>query len=265
MIAHPLHESVSSLMRQVGETVLLRHFRKLSDHQIEEKSPGDPVTIADRESEKRLAEGLADILPEASVVGEEAVAADPKVMDRLGDSLCWIIDPIDGTANYAAGRSPFGILIALAEAGNAVAGWIFDPVTQRLCHAHRGHGACIDGERIFARASGETPPIAAISTLFLDAERRRDVIARVEGRYRTVDIPRCAAEQYPRLALGTNDVSLFERTLAWDHAAGVLFLNEAGGRAARPDGTAYRVDDRRSGLIGAASPRLWDEAATIFG
>ena len=61
--------------------------------------------------------------------------------------------------------------------------------------------------------------------------------------------------------LGTNDVSIFERTLAWDHAAGVLFVNEAGGKAARLDGSAYRVDDRRRGLIGASSPALWDEMA----
>ena len=76
-----------------------------------------------------------------------------------------------------------------------------------------------------------------------------------------VDIPRCAAEQYPRLALGVNDLSVFERTLAWDHAAGVLFLNEAGGKAAREDGSPYRVDDHRRGLIAAASPALWDDWA----
>jgi fructose-1,6-bisphosphatase/inositol monophosphatase family enzyme len=57
-------------------------------------------------------------------------------------------------------------------------------------------------------------------------------------------------------------VSLFERTLAWDHAAGVLWLNEAGGKAARPDGSVYRVDgNTHGGLIGAASPALWDEMA----
>ena len=76
-----------------------------------------------------------------------------------------------------------------------------------------------------------------------------------------VDIPRCAAEQYPRLVLGENDVALFERTLAWDHAAGALFVNEAGGMAARPDGSAYRVDDARRGLVGAASPALWEAMA----
>jgi len=59
-----------------------------------------------------------------------------------------------------------------------------------------------------------------------------------------------------------NDISIFERTLAWDHAAGVLFLNEAGGKAARPDGSPYRVDEwARPGLLGAASPKLWDDMA----
>ena len=65
-----------------------------------------------------------------------------------------------------------------------------------------------------------------------------------------------------RLVLGVNDVSIFQRTLAWDHAAGVLFVNEAGGMAARPDGTPYRVDGEDwGGLIAAASPALWDELA----
>ena len=80
--------------------------------------------------------------------------------------------------------------------------------------------------------------------------------------YTVVDIPRCAAEQYPRLVLGVNDCSIFERTLAWDHAAGVLFVNEAGGMAARPNGRPYRVDEAHlPGLIGAASPALWHELA----
>ena len=62
--------------------------------------------------------------------------------------------------------------------------------------------------------------------------------------------------------LGVNDCSIFERTLAWDHAAGVLFVNEAGGKAARPDGRAYRVDEAHlPGLIGAASEKLWYDLA----
>ena len=94
-----------------------------------------------------------------------------------------------------------------------------------------------------------------------EAERER-IRAHIAPYYRLVDIPRCAAEQYPRLALGQNDLSVFQRTLPWDHAAGALWLNEAGGKAARPDGSAFRADDHtRPGLIGAATPQLWDELA----
>src|SRR3546814_1432067 len=77
-------------------------------------------------------------------------------------------------------------------------------------------------------------------------------------------IPRCAAEQYPRLVLGENDLTVFERSLPWDHAAGAIFLNEAGGKLCRKDGSPYVVGDDRRGLLGAVSPQLWDEAARIL-
>ena len=96
----------------------------------------------------------------------------------------------------------------------------------------------------------------------MDPAKREAVKAQIAPHYRLADIPYCAAEQYPRLALGVNDVSIFERTLAWDHAAGALWLNEAGGKVARLDGSPYRVDEwERKGLIGAASPALWEDMA----
>ena len=261
MIGDKLTASVTALMRRAAREAIMPHYRTLSDAQIVEKTAGELVTVADRESEELLSEGLAKILPEAAIVGEEAAHADPGILDRLSDSLCWIVDPIDGTHNFANGRPPFGILVALAEAGETVAGWIYDPLRDRLCHAARGQGAFIDGERFLARESGQTPPVAAVSLLFVDEGKRDALKASFAPHYTLVDIPRCAAEQYPRIGMGENDVSLFERTLAWDHAAGILWLNEAGGKAARMDGSAYRVDDDRTGLIGAASPALWDEAA----
>ncbi len=261
---HPLYQPVLDIVWEAAETQILPFFRKLEAHDIQEKTPGDLVTVADRGSELFLSEKLAALLPDASIIGEEAVAADASLMDNIGADTVWIIDPIDGTGNFAAGREPFGILIALTEAGETVAGWLYDPLTRRICHAHLGHGAYIDGEKITARESGEDLPIAALSTLFLDEEDRAKVIAKAEGHFQLVDIPRCAAEQYPRLVLGTNDVSIFERTLPWDHAAGILFLNEAGGKAARVDDSPYKVTDQRTGLIGAASPRLWDKAARIL-
>lgn len=259
-------KAVDTLIRTVARDVVMPRFRNLAAEHIHEKAADDLVTIADHESELRLAEGLASILPEALVIGEEACVTDPSLLDRFGDSLVWIIDPIDGTGNFAAGRAPFGILIALAVNGMTQAGWLYDPLTGRMCHAVADIGAFIDGQRVHARESGETPPVAGISLLYVDPGKRQTIIDRAEGRLNMVDIPRCAAEQYPRVVLGQNDLALFERTLPWDHAAGVLFLNEAGGRALRPDGSPYRVDDPRLGLLAAASPRLWDMgAAIVFG
>lgn len=259
-----LDAEILALLERVAERAILPRFRNLGTDQIIEKAHDDLVTIADREAEIMLADGLARIDPSLAIVGEEAAHADPSVLDHLAGD-CWIIDPIDGTHNFAHGHAPFGILLARARGGLAQSGWIYDCLTRRLCVAHRGHGAFVDGEKIAARPTGETPPVAAISVIFLDAERRRAVADHIAPHYRTVETPRCAAEQYPRLALGQNDVSFFERTLAWDHAAGALWLEEAGGAVARPDGSPYRVDEHeRTGLLGAASPALWDELAELY-
>jgi fructose-1,6-bisphosphatase/inositol monophosphatase family enzyme len=261
-VSTALTAQVLEVIRSAATGTVLPRFRTLRAHEIDAKAADDVVTVADREAELILAEGLARILPEAAIVGEEAAHADPALLQRLGDALCWIIDPIDGTNNYAAGKPPFGIMVALAEAGETLAGWIYDPLSGRLCHARRGGGAFIDGERVVACSSDASPPIAAISLVFMDQARRETMKAQIAPHYTLVDIPRCAAEQYPRLVLGVNDVSIFERTLAWDHAPGVLFVNEAGGKAARPDGRPYRVDEAQlPGLVGAASPALWDDLA----
>ncbi|QKG72724.1 inositol monophosphatase [Erythrobacter mangrovi] len=253
-----------ALMQRVTEQAVLPRFRNLSGREIIEKAEDDLVTIADREAELMLAEGLARIDASLAIVGEEAAHADKAVLDHLGGD-CWIIDPIDGTHNFAHGQPPFGILLAQASGGFVQSGWIYDCVSGRFCSAHRGGGAYVDGDLVTARTTGETPPVAAISVIFLEPGRRELVHEHIAPHYRTVDAPRCAAEQYPRLGLGENDVSFFERTLAWDHAAGTLWLEEAGGRVARPDGSPYRVDEwERRGLIGAASPALWDQLAALY-
>ena len=162
-------------MREAAERAILPRYRTLAEADITAKAADDVVTVADHESEAILAEGLARLLPEAAIVGEEACFADPALLDRLGDALCWIVDPLDGTNNFAAGKPPFGVLVALAEAGETIAGWLYDPLSGRCCHAERGKGAFIDGQRVQARASGQEPPIAAISLVFMDPERREAV------------------------------------------------------------------------------------------
>ncbi|TVV73230.1 inositol monophosphatase family protein [Sphingomonas solaris] len=261
---HVLHDPVAALLREVADTIVLPRFRNLLEGDVSEKTPGDPVTIADRESEVALHEALTKMLPGSVVVGEEATAADESVLDRIEDSAVWIVDPIDGTANFAAGRAPFAIMVALVEAGTTVAGWIFDPLAGRLCHATLGRGAWIDGAPVRAAGSGGERLIGGISTLFLPSDRRDAIEARAAGRIDMAPIPRCAGEQYPRIVLGVNDFALFERTLPWDHAPGALFLEEAGGAVRRLDGRPYRVGSRETGMMAAASPAIWDEAASIL-
>jgi len=257
-------DKVARLMNRVSQQVILPLYQNLQKQDISEKAPGDLVTIADLRSEEALTAGLSKILPGTDIVGEEACAQNPALLEHLSHQRVWIIDPIDGTGNFAAGKSPFGIIIALAEYGETVAGWLYDPLTHRICYATKDEGAWINGTPVRCQTHRPEKPIAAISTLFMDQEQREQTIAKVAGKYEIVDIPRCAAEQYPRLVNGTNDISIFERTLAWDHAAGILFLNEAGGKAARWDGSAYRVTDKKTGLLGASSPQIWEDAAQIF-
>jgi len=254
-----LDAEILDLMRFAAERSMMPRFRALAEDEIEMKGKGDPVTIVDREVEAFLTDALTKLAPGVAVVGEEAAAADAEVLNALSDQ-CWIIDPLDGTANFTEGKEPFGTIIALADAGEAVAGWIYDPNKDRLCHTRKGEGAFVNGERIAAKTTGQTPPVVAVSRMFLTPDQNAMVDAKIAPHYQLADIPRCAAEQYPRLALGENDISSFKRTLAWDHAAGVLWLNEAGGKAARLDGSAYRVDQQdKPGLLGASSAALWDE------
>src|ERR1700678_822779 len=166
-----LISSVADIMRQSAKLAILPRYRSLQAHEINEKSASDFVTIADRESEALLAEGLARLLPEATIVGEEAAHSDPGVMGGLGDALCWIIDPLDGTNNFAAGKPPFGILVALAERGETIAGWIYDPLTGRCCHAQRGGGAFVNGERVYSVGSGQARPVVAIALELVDPRR----------------------------------------------------------------------------------------------
>jgi len=256
-----LDREMLALMREVTDKAILPRFRNLKEGEVEDKGGNDPVTVADREGEALLAQGLAKLDPSLAFVGEEGVHADASVLEGLSKP-CWIVDPVDGTRNFAHGEAPFGILIARAEGGIAQSGWIFDCLTGRFCAAHLGQGAFVDGERITVQTTGETPPVAALSMIFMRSAHRKAVTEHIAPHYRMVDIPYCCAEQYPRLGLGENDVALFERTNAWDHAAGALWLNEAGGKAARPDGSTYRVDEiERRGLIAASDAAIFEDMA----
>ncbi|WP_232318450.1 inositol monophosphatase family protein [Sphingomonas sp. TDK1] len=261
---HRHHAAVSALIRRVADEVVLPRFRNLAAHEVLEKTPGELVTIADREAEARLTEGLVAIDGDAVIVGEEACAADPALVDQATAARAWIIDPIDGTANFAAGQSPFGIMIALVENGETQAGWLYDPVTARMCHAAIGAGAFIGDARVQARPSGAARPLAAVSKVGQSEEEHAARAGRFAASCTLVPLPRCAAENYPRLVLGENDIAVFRRTLVWDHAPGVLFLTEAGGYVGRWDGSPYRIGDEGVGIVAASSPDLGKRATDLL-
>lgn len=257
-------KQVSALMLGVSVSVVMPRFRRLAAREIAEKSPGEIVTSVDIEAERRLADGLAALCPSARIIGEEAVAQDPGLLDRVGEGLVWLIDPLDGTGNYAAGRAPFGMMVALIEDGVPQEGWIYDPVNGRMCYAGRGQGAFCDSERVHARPTGAVRPVAALGTHFLSPPRRDRVHAWAERRLAVTGVPRCAAESYPRLVFGQNDMALFQRILPWDHAAGVLFLEEAGGVASHWDRTPYRVGGPGEGIFLAANRKLWETGSRVL-
>lgn len=228
------------------------------------KAANETVTAADRESERILHDRLAALIPGANVVGEEAVHFAPELMAKLSEGTCWIIDPLDGTGNFASGQTPFGMLVALAENGRPIAGWIYDPVTDRLCSAHSGRGAFVDGQLFRSPAWQSDRTTVAVTRLFAQVERREAVIRVLQDQFDVADSPRCAADQYPRVAFGEHGATVFTRTIAWDHAAGVVFLEEAGGVARRQGGSPYHCDDSDAGLIIASCPRRWDAVASCL-
>lgn len=253
-----LNSAVAMAMREGAQHAILPRFRPGRPVSAHWKAAGEAVTIADRESELILAERLARLVPGAHIVGEEAAHHDPGILAHMAQGTCWIIDPLDGTANFAAGTGPFGILVALVQDGLPIGGWILDPLTDRFCAAQAGHGATINDEPFRVRASGRTRPQVAVTRLFAEPETRSALVAALSSWCEVLDSPRCAADQYPRIAQGGNDATVFTRTIAWDHAAGVIFLNEAGGRAARPDGRPYHCKDAQGGLVAATCSRDWD-------
>lgn len=264
-LAAGLTSHVRELMERAAAEALLPQYQRLTEAEVMEKSPQELVTTADLASETILSAGLAAILPDAVIVGEEAAHVDPDLLERLADRLCWIVDPLDGTGNFAAGSGPFGIMVALSAYGMAVGGWILDPVSGRFCSAAFGQGALINDRLSQVTQSERERPVAALSPLLRSKpERFEQISERLAPTHELVEIPRCAAEQYPAMVLGTADLTIYERTLAWDHAAGVLLLQEADGHCARLDGSPYRVDDGRTGLLVASSRQRWEETAPLL-
>lgn len=230
-------DAVAHLIREVAEQQVLPRFRNLADHDIREKAPGNLVTVADTESERALTTALTQLLPGSLVVGEESVAEDPGILNALaGTAPVWVIDPVDGTLNFANSVPRFAIIVALVAGDELHAGWIHDPVQNTTAMAVAGGGAWrLDptGKRPLRRT--RMPPLAqargAVAGRFDSRGRALDLLKR-SGRVGALHRVTCAGLEYVDLVEGRVDYAAFGRTLPWDHAAGVLIVREAGGTSA---------------------------------
>ncbi len=260
-----LSEKAASLIVEVAADKILPRFRQLSDEEIEDKGGGDPVTIADIEAEKALTPQLKDLLPGSKVIGEEAVHETPQLLDLLDSpDPVWIIDPVDGTKNFAEDSPEFVVIVALAKAGETIAGWIYQPTEGRMTIAEKGSGAYEGAARLAASTTHDLPAMnAAIHTGKLVKERRPELLERAKI-FKSNEPLYCAGLVYQKLARGELDCAFYGRTKPWDHAAGALILEEAGGHTAFTNNKErYEVDrGDRLGLLAASSQSVWDRVHT---
>jgi fructose-1,6-bisphosphatase/inositol monophosphatase family enzyme len=255
-----LIDQVSDLIREVATTIVLPRFRHLSAAEVHEKVPGDLVTIADQESEQALITGLTALLPGSVVVGEESVAADPAVLDKVGnDGKVWIVDPVDGTNNFAAGKTPFAVMVALLRDGEPAASWILDVVEDKMTTAEAGSGAWLDGVRLKCRT--DDAPAATLdgsaNPHYLPADLRAEVDLNRHRLGRVTVGAHCAGWEYPALVTDVQQFALFWRILPWDHVPGSLIVRESGGTVLHLDGSQYKPTDNDRGLLIAPNDDIW--------
>ncbi|QGV77774.1 inositol monophosphatase family protein [Streptomyces ficellus] len=239
-----LSAAAEEAVRAAAAAEVVPRWRKLATHQIVEKSgPHDLVTVADRAAEAHLTASLTALLPGSVVVGEESVHADPAVYEALrGDAPVWIVDPVDGTWHFAHGDPGFCTLVALAVRGEVLASWTYAPAREEMAVAVRGRGARVNGEEIRsgAPAPGAALEVATSHPDYTTPEQKAALLALDTEGVR----PRpcgSAGLEYLAVARGDLDAVAFSWEYAWDHAAGLLLVEEAGGAHATLTGAPFRV------------------------
>lgn len=240
----PRVSTVEEAVREAAAAEIMPRFRQLAAHEIVEKrGPHDLVTVADRGAEEHLTAALTALLPGSVVVGEEAVHADPAVYDALcGDAPVWIVDPVDGTRQFVRGEQGFCTLVALAQGGEVLASWTYAAALDEMAIAVRGGGATLNGVplRSGAPAPGAVLHVAMSHPDYTTDEQKRALLGlRTEG----ITTGPCgsAGLEYLDVARGKLDAVAFNWELAWDHAAGLLLVAEAGGDQMTLTGEPFRI------------------------
>lgn len=263
-------QKVSDLMRDCAGKYILPRYKALSDHEVRTKShENDLVTIADIETELAMRDALPKMFPGCVVIGEESVSDGTASTDILKDTsqTVFVVDPVDGTNNFRYGQREFAVMVALVVGGETKIGWIYDVLGDSFAIVEKGAGAFYNGQRMHV---GPDKPDAEIighlrkSYFSKELQDKMDYLKPATLSIKKSFSISCAAHEYMRIASGQSDFSIYGFMKPWDHLAGALMVQEAGGHVAKWDGTPYTPQDSAGGLTVASSRQLWDRMHEKF-
>ena len=251
-------EQIYDAIVHVADEQINPRFGHLTRGDIDEKNPGDYVTVADRLAEKYLTAAIADFYPEALIVGEEAVYADPSVLNGLGEAeTAFTIDPIDGTGNFVRGSEKYAVMVAQLSRGETVRSWIWQPQRHLSYIAERGAGVWRNGIKI-ERSFNSTSAQGACSWSAWHG-LSRGMIAPI------ADANMCAGVDYGLLLDGQWDFLIYKSPKPWDHLPGGLMIEECGGLLRRIDGTPYGPSsDTKTPMVAAITAIIADEVCALL-
>lgn len=250
--------AVAALIEDVAAAEILPRFRRLEAGEIDTKASGEVVTVADRATEAALAEHLVAMLPGSVVVGEESAAEDPSLTGAIAAApWVWIVDPVDGTRNFADGIEDFVTMVALVRAGETVAGWIYVPCTGDMVIAEAGGGAVRDGAPLAVTAARPLEELRGAMAANLFPKTEHAALARLQSALGGHRNRRCIGLDYVDMVSGAVDIAATGRLYPWDHAAGVLIHAEAGGVTMLADEIAYAPSLESGVMISAPDAMAW--------
>jgi myo-inositol-1(or 4)-monophosphatase len=234
---------------------LQEDFAKLSSLEIEYKLGPDPVTAADRRAEETVRQILSRARPDYGFLGEEGGIVTGPDEDHL-----WIVDPLDGTVNFLFGLPLFAVNVALARQGQVIAGVTHVPVLKETFWAEKGSGAWLNGRRIsVSERQGLINAVLGVGIPFAGKPRHEQFYAEMERLTPNVTGIRrlgAGAIDMAYVACGRFDAYWEQSVSAWDMAAGVVIVEEAGGVVT---GTLGQPIDIHGGTVLASTPQLRDE------
>ena len=250
---------ISEIAREAG-ALLMDFFRKRVA--VEYKGDVDLVTVADRASEKLITERIRQRWPQHGIMGEEGTRSD------LGNDYRWYVDPLDGTTNFAHSYPVFCISLALEYKGERIAGVIFDPTRDEMFTVERGGGAFVNDRRIQVSSVSNLAE-CLVATGFPSHKRHKNpnIYFYHQITLKTHGVRRAgsAALDLASVAAGRFD-GFWEFNLnPWDTAAGVLLVEEAGGRVTDFTGQPFQIASREVlASNGIVHPDLVREFQAIF-